>query len=181
MVRVARCSAPLIALALVIQFSFCGCINQRAREALTIQPEALSLRNLQTRRFETKDEALILSAAVDVLQDLGFEIDETESGLGVIVASKNRDATSTPQIVGSIIIGGLSDSPPIYEVEQRIRASLVTRPVEHSSIAVRITFQRTVWNNRGEISTNESLEDPELYRDFFAKLSESIFLAPLQL
>jgi hypothetical protein len=41
---------------------------------------------------------------------------------------------------------------------------------------VRVTFQRTVWNQAGQMTRNESLDDPELYREFFFKLSKSVFL-----
>jgi hypothetical protein len=63
-----------------------------------------------------------------------------------------------------------------HDVEQKIRASVVTKRLGPHSCTVRITFQRTVWNNRGEISKAESLEEPELYQEFFSKLSKSVFL-----
>ena len=158
-----------------------GCINERAKAALTIQPEALELRRLQTRRFETQDEKELLSASLAVLQDLGFELDEAQSELGLIVASKNRDAGSTGQILGAIIIGAAGDTEVTYDVEQKIRASVVTKPIGRAGTNVRVTFQRTVWNNRGAISANESIEDPQLYQEFFYKLSKSVFLTPLDI
>jgi hypothetical protein len=153
-----------------------GCVNEMAKDALTIQPGALELRRIQTRRFETQNEAEILNASLDVLQDLGFEVDETESDLGLIVASKNRDASSTGQIVGAFIIGAAGDSEVTYDVEQKIRASVVTRSLGRAGTSVRVTFQRMVWNNQGAISTNESIEEPKLYQEFFNKLSQAIFL-----
>ena len=154
----------------------CGCVNERAKDALTIQPGALELRRLQTKRFDTQNEAELLHASLDVLQDLGFEVDETESELGLIVASKNRDASSTGQMVGAFIIGAAGDTDITYDVEQKIRASVVTRPLGRAGTSVRVTFQRMVWNNRGAISTNESIEEPQLYQQFFIKLSQAIFL-----
>lgn len=156
--------------------SFVGCANGVAAGALTVQPQALELRRLQTRRFDTGDEQKLLEAALSVLQDLGFEIDETEGALGVLVASKNRDATDTGELIGSFVLGGFTDSHPLYDVEQRIRAAVVTRRISREETSVRVTFQRTVWNNRGEISRNQSLEDPELYREFFFKLGNAMFL-----
>jgi hypothetical protein len=63
--------------------------------------------------------------------------------------------------------------------EQKIRASLVTRPVDGDSVDsyyVRITFQRVVWDSSNEISRIERLESPELYQGFFDKLAKSVFL-----
>lgn len=153
-----------------------GCVNQIAADALTIQPGALELRRLQTKRFETQNEPEVLQASLDVLQDLGFEVDETESDLGLIVASKNRDASSVGGILGAIVIGAAGDTDVTYDVEQKIRASVVTKPLGHAGTSVRVTFQRIVWNNQGAISTNESIEEPQLYQEFFSKLSKSIFL-----
>lgn len=153
-----------------------GCINEMAREALTLQPEALEQRRIQTRRFETTNEHELLTASLEVLQDLGFAVDETEPELGLIVASKNRDASSTGEMIGAFFIGAASDSEVTYNVEQRIRASVVTKGLGKSGTSVRVTFQRIVWNNLGEISANESLEEPKLYQEFFAKLSKSVFL-----
>ncbi len=153
-----------------------GCVVTVPPEALALSPDSYRLRQLQTRRFETKDEMFLLQASLGVLQDLGFEVDESESRLGVIVASKTRDATDAAQIVGSIIIGALSETRVPYDVEQKIRASVVTRPVSLQETAVRITFQRMVWDDEGQVSRAESLEDSELYREFFFKLSKSVFL-----
>lgn len=153
-----------------------GCINEMAREALTLQPEALEQRRIQTRRFETTNEHELLTASLEVLQDLGFAVDETEPDLGLIVASKNRDASSTGEMIGAFFIGAASDSEVTYNVEQKIRASVVTKGLGRSGTSVRVTFQRIVWNNLGEISANESLDEPKLYQEFFAKLSKSVFL-----
>ena len=154
-----------------------GCMNEIAQEALTLQPGALELRRVQTRRFETTNEHQLLTASLEVLQDLGFEVDESESDLGLIVASKNRDATSTGQMLGAFILNATSeDNDVTYDVEQKIRASVVTRPGGKNGTLVRVTFQRIVWDNRGAISGNQSIEDPKLYQEFFVKLSTSVFL-----
>jgi hypothetical protein len=171
-----KCWAIAIAAVFVVGSSLTGCANQVAREALTLQPEALEQRRIQTRRFETQSEHELLTASLEVLQDLGFSVDETEPDLGLIVASKNRDASSTGEMIGAFIIGAAGDTQVSYSVEQRIRASVVTRGLGKSGTSVRVTFQRIVWNNLGEISINESIEEPKLYQEFFAKLSNSVFL-----
>jgi hypothetical protein len=169
-------SLRLIGSLLTLSLVCGGCTNQTAREALTLQPQALELRRIQSRRFETTNEHALLTASLEVLQDLGFSLDETEPDLGLIVASKNRDASSTGEMVGTFLLNTVGDSEATYEVEQKIRASVVTQPVGGAGTRVRVTFQRIVWNNQGAVAKNESIEEPKVYRDFFVKLSNSVFL-----
>ncbi len=153
-----------------------GCVPRVPPEALTLQPEAASLRQLQTRRFDTSNENELLQASLAVLQDQGFELDEAESRLGLLVASKTRDASDAAQIAGKILVAALvSQNVPVDDT-QRIRVSLITRVISPKESTVRITFQRIVWNDMGQISRTESLEDPELYQIFFFKLSKAVFL-----
>ena len=152
-----------------------GCVPKVPKEALSLRPENLEFRQKQSKRFETKDEKQIITAAASLLQDMGFQIDESEVPLGVIVASKQASAEDTGQIVGAIVVGVLFGTPVVYDKEQKIRASLVTRPI-NNQITLRVTFQRTVWNSEGHVARLEAVEDPQLYQDFFNRLSKAVFL-----
>ncbi|MFQ5774168.1 MAG: hypothetical protein ACE5GS_06610 [Kiloniellaceae bacterium] len=160
-----------------------GCQQTIPKEALQLTQESLEQRQAQTRRFDTADEAVLLSASAAVLQDLGFNLDESETALGVIVASKDRDATEAGQVAGAIFMAVLFGASMPIDTVQKIRASLVTRThgERADSTAVRITFQRIIWNNRGQISKTEALTEPELYQEFFEKLSKSVFLEAHQI
>ncbi len=167
----------LIALCLL-----CGCAPRIPKEALELSPESLKNRQLQTRRFDT-DEKTLLSASAAVLQDIGFTIDESETELGTIVCSKRSDATSAGQIVAAILVAALTGAVMPIDKEQFVRASLVTNPTHvedtdktKSRTAVRVTFQRIVTNTQGQVTRRECVNDPEVYREFFEKLSKSLFL-----
>lgn len=155
-----------------------GCAQKIPKEALQLSQESLEQRQAQTRRFNTTDAEEILSASAAVLQDLGFNIDESETRLGLIVGSKERDATEAGQVVGAVILAILFGAVVPVDDEQKIRASLITRPYGDGTewTAVRVTFQRVVWNTEGKVSRSEGLTDPELYQEFFSKLSKSVFL-----
>lgn len=160
-----------------------GCAEKIPAEALRWTPETMGLRQLQTRRFDTNEEKKLLSASAAVLQDLGFTMDESESGVGLIVASKNRSARETGKMVGSILLGvvtAATGSPVLlpWDEKQEIRVSLVTRPHGEDSVntLVRVTFQRVVWNNQEKVSKLEQLTDARMYQEFFEKLSKSVFL-----
>lgn len=157
-------------------FLIVACTQTIPKEALQLKPESLELRQLQTRSFETKDEKQLLIAGAGILQDLGYNIDESETKLGVIVGSKDRDAVEAAQVAGAILIAALGGGSVPIDKSQKIRASLITFPSEGKTTNMRITIQRIVWNTNGQISKTQSIEDPEIYLNFFAKLSKAVFL-----
>ena len=146
--------------------------------ALMLTPESLQQRQMQTRRFETNNEAQILSACAALLQDLGFSIQESETDLGVLLGTKNRSAVDAGQQVAAIAVALLGGGVMATDKEQLMRASVVTRPIGESqnSIAVRVTFQRVVWNTNNQITKQELIHDESIYVEFFQKLSKSVFL-----
>lgn len=157
------------------------------KDALVLSPDSLERRQLQTRRIDGIGEKELLSAAAGVLQDLGFNIDESETRLGVIVASKDRSAITGTQVAGAIVMALLGAYTAIDKT-QKIRVALVTKPAAASdgsaladSHVLRITIQRVVWNTDGQITRIESIEEPEIYRQFFEQLSKSVFLEVQQI
>ena len=57
-----------------------------------ITPEGSRHKALQTRTFETSNEKELLSASAAVLQDLGFQIEESAVDVGILRAAKERGA-----------------------------------------------------------------------------------------
>ena len=169
---------PYFVFALVLSLTLVGC-QVIPKDALKLSSESLEKRTLQTRKYEGISEVDMLSASAGVIQDLGFNIDESETKLGLIVGSKERDATETRQVVGSVLAALFLGASTVIDDEQKLRMSLVVRPVQYNDDSkhfVRVTFQRTVWNTQGQISRVESLDDPEMYQEFFDKLSKAVFL-----
>ena len=185
-------SATLIALGVLF---VAGC-ETLPDNAMALSPDSLQQRQLQTRRVEGIDEKALLAASAGVLQDLGFNIDESETRLGVIVASKKRSAIDTADIVTSslgtlaveivfaLVFGDDEREGDIhFDVTQKIRICVVTRPALDSSgqplqdaQVIRVTVQRLVWDDEGNLTRAESIEDPKVYQKFFDHLSKSIFL-----
>jgi len=153
-----------------LSLSLLACQPRIPRDALALSPESLRDRQLQTRIFETDDEKMLLTASAAVLQDSGYTIEESEVLCGLIVSTRDRDVTEAGGLFCFFCLG----AP--YEQKQKIFASLVTRPLNDKRIAVRITFNHMVWNNQGILVKNERINDPEIYQEFFAKLSKSVFL-----
>lgn len=175
--REARNVKKVQSLFIVSVFLITGC-QTIPKDALTLSPKSLAERQMQTRKYESKDEAKIISVCAGLLQDMGFNLDESETKLGLITCSKMRSAENAGQIAGAILIALLGGGATPVDKKQKMRASVVTRPIgEHESyVAVRVTFQRIVWNTQGQVTKSESIIDPAVYQEFFDKLSKAIFL-----
>lgn len=167
----------IVPLAALLLLGTAACQQGIPREALELSHESLQQRQLQTRRFDTTDEASLLAAGAAVLQDLGYSLDHSDTDAGLIFATKDRDATEAGQVAGAVVMAVLFGVVPAIDNNQKIRVSLVTRPLDHAdATAVRVTFQRFVWNTQGQLSKIEGLGEPELYQEFFERLSQSVFL-----
>ncbi len=157
-----------------------------------LTPETAQHRALQTRMFETSDEKELLSASAAVLQDLGFQLEESSKEVGMLRAAKERGAREYGQEIMqwlTFLLMGITGKPYIIPVDlhQQINATLVTRPSETDSsrFSVRILFHRSIWKGDGNAGDQyippgqqnlEMIVDGEIYQQFFAKLSKSVFL-----
>ncbi len=139
----------------------------------------MAKRQLQMRQYETTDEKQIMTASAGVLQDLGFTVDASETGLGFMAGSKAADATSTGQVVAAVIITilGGGDAYGSCDNNQVLKACVIVKPsLEGKQTVVRVTFQRLVWNKRNQLSRVETVDAPEVYQKFYESLSKAIFL-----
>lgn len=171
-----KLSACLLVNLIILAFIGCQTIP---RDALKLSPESLEKRALQTRKYEGISEKDILSASAGVIQDLGFNIDESETKLGVIVGSKERSALAAGQAVTAILVAAMSGDSASIEKNQKLRVSLVVRPTPKGNDKkhfVRVTFQRMVWDTQGKITRIEGLDQLEIYQEFFDRLSKAVFL-----
>ncbi len=57
------------------------------------QGAQLESRQIQSRQYDTLDKALTMRSVVATLQDLGFTIDQADSDLGVITATRHHQYT----------------------------------------------------------------------------------------
>ena len=158
-----------------------GCV-QMPKDSFVVTPELLKQRQIETRRYDGIKEEDLLIACSNALQDLGFNLDNSETKLGVLTASKQRDAINSGEVVAVILLAMLGGQPGAISKDQTIRVSLVVRPVNDSngkamanSHFVRVTFQRVV--RKTDNSTYaETLRDDKLFQDFYERVSKSVFL-----
>lgn len=164
--------------AVFIVVSLVGCVTVPS-DALVVTPELLQRRQLETRTYTGIKETDMLTASANVLQDMGFNIEESETKLGVITANKEREAAKAGEIIAKVILAAFTGIAIPWGQSQRIRVSLVVRPAPQAKAGdaylVRVTFQRILKQSNGAISL-ETLKEPELYKKFFEKLSKAVFI-----
>ncbi len=160
-----------------------------------LSSDSAARRASETRRFETPDEAELLSASAAVLQDLGFQVTESVRELGFLRAAKERSARERGQEIWRSVIFTISTLGLVtgsntlilvpVDLHQQINASLVTRRADTDAYEVRILFYRVVWQTDGISGDQaippgqqrlERIQDPVLYQQFFARLSKAVFL-----
>jgi hypothetical protein len=160
-----------------------GCATGPPKNLMLPTENALKLREQQSRSYKTTDEAELLSASAALLQDMGFNIDESNKELGILTASKMRSAVNARQQTTAILLtvltaaaGGAPVVTPT-DKEQKMRAGVVVKPLGdgHNTI-IRVTFQRIVYTTAGTVSTQEMLGTDQIYTEFFDKLSKAVFL-----
>lgn len=158
-----------------------GCVTIPP-DTFVVTPALLEQRQLETRRYDGIKEEGLLTASTNLLQDLGFNLENSETKLGVLTASKQRDATNWKEILAAIVVASLGGGSMPVSKDQTIRVALVVRPVIASdgkfmenNHFVRVTFQRLV-RRTDNSQYAETLRDPQLYQDFYERLSKSVFL-----
>ena len=111
-------------------------------------------------------------------------MDESETKLGLVSASKKADATNAGQVflagladVLSALGGNPSNASARCDATQVVKACVIVKPsLEGDKMVVRITCQRIVWNVSGQINRVETINEPDIYQKFFESLSKAIFL-----
>ncbi len=152
--------------------------NRAALQIGAPPANAAEIRERQTARFQVNSEERLLVEATQVLQDLGFTVEESAPRFGVLAGTKDRDAVEVPQVVGQIALAiGFAllgaQYNPVWDTDQVIRATLSTRPLGPGEVSLRVSFERIVTNNQGA-SRVEQLTAPEFSTGFFEQVRSGL-------
>jgi hypothetical protein len=154
----------------------------------------LQVREYQTRTFDTPDAKLVMKAMLNVLQDDGYVVRNAVVELGLITAAKEVDLAPGRGVSGGDVFGGLGSvifggrggivvgpqtSPAYRKTEVREFTGNVSEFGDQTK--VRVSLQRKVLDNRGQVVEVEPIEDLEFYQDFFSRMDKGLFLQKEQL
>ena len=99
------------------------------KDAFRLTESSVQARQIQSRSFNTSNETELLAVGIATLQDLGYQIDESEKLLGVITASKDADATAALQIAGAVALALLGGKASVDD-HQKITVSFVNASIQ---------------------------------------------------
>lgn len=156
----------------------------------TPPPTQLEVREYQTRTFDTADTALVMKAMLNVLQDDGFVVKNAVVDLGLITAQRESDLAPGRSGagggfggLGGIVIGGTGPGGVVIGSQSEntfskteVRDFTGNVSAFGQQTKVRVSFQRKVLDNRGQVVEVEPISDLDTYQRFFSRMDKSLFL-----
>ncbi len=179
------CKARWLALFAVSLLGACATTGI-PEDALRLPGSTLDVRAIQTQTVTAPSETAILAAAIALLQDMEYNIDQIEKSLGVITASKVTDADSASQKTGLFILdmlcaismSGGCDAKSKASDEQHLTVTMVVLPslARSGEYVTRITIQGVLYNKAEQVLLLERIDDAEIYQQIFDNLRKAIYI-----
>ncbi len=144
-------------------------------DQMTVAELQTQLQKLDPTRFDQLNESDLMNSR-RLVRHLEIALAQMENQA---IAQVTQEAGSTAGKAAIIFLAALGGGPAVYDTEQKIYTTLVsTKSRESEGHNVRVRFARIIWNNMNEARI-ESIDEPEIYQDFFDKLSQSLFLTAM--
>ena len=137
----------------------------------------LEIREFQTRDYDTSDVKMVMKSLLNVLQDDGYIVGTASMELGLLSASKEVNIENKGEAVIMTILGGQHAR---WTKQSRLLCS--GNVTEMGKVTkVRVNFQLKTFDNKGAMIDVKTIEDPQFYQEFFAKVDKGIFIGKQKL
>jgi len=133
----------------------------------------LQVRQMQTREYDIRDSDRAVKAVLDVLQDEGFIPREVNARVGYVYAVKEVDIEDSHEKFWANFWHNRRDAQWRKDSVIECAANVTSRP---PGIRVRLTFQVKIMDNHGQVQSVDTVHEPRVYQDFFARVDKGIFL-----
>ena len=161
----------------MLSLTACQNPNALAMKIGAMPSNAAAMREAEIRQLDATDQVVLLSDITQALQDLGFTVSESSAALGVVTGTKQRDAEESGQVAGQIaltvafaLLG--TAYVPVWDKVQKINITTTVAPgLRPQQFAVRVSFDRYIWNNQGKLWKTELIQDRAVYQEFFERMS----------
>jgi hypothetical protein len=119
----------------------------QSESLLRLNQSSLEHRQLQVREFES-DQKTLIHACINILQDIGFKIDNTDSQLGLIQGSRVIEDVEEKGLLSfitkiSALFANALGKQTLPQNETKVLASIVVGPTLSNSKVVRVSFIKT--------------------------------------
>jgi hypothetical protein len=169
-----------LSIALALQLAACAAST---RSELPGPPQApLELRQVQTRTFDTTDARLVLKAALNVLQDEGFVIQQAEFELGIVTAvtewrsGQRSQGLRVLKWVAALPTYGASLLLPTGRDEFSAVEAVVNVNADAGRTRVRVSMVTKVRDDKGAVRRVSPVDDPLAYQRILAGLDKAVYL-----
>jgi hypothetical protein len=141
-----------------------GCVTLPGGEAF-FDPVTLEQRQVQTRLYDSSDGARVLQASIALLLDNGFQINQADNRLGWVHAYK-------------VVRWKSGQGDPFVHWLGVFYATVVTGAAigQPDVTRVRVTFHGADYSKPQAAGDFHLVETPEIYQEFFNRLSSVLFL-----
>ncbi len=148
----------------------------RNNEAIEITPEELI--KIQTNCYENLTGLKVMKAAINILQDDFYFIEDSDSQMGFIRATRELDIKdkhiNTKQEFGcSKKFFGIKRLFPFFPSYARTEANINVTS-ENNKTIVRVTFRKKVFNLYDATIKTREVKDPNYYTNFYSKLDKAL-------
>ncbi len=179
------CAAPLLTPVIQGALSVGKASGEQAKKDANKKPELTQLqtRELQTRSYETEDTTKVLQIALAVLQDDGFVVQNANTDIGLLSASKSLHEVGVDDMETAFAKGFFGLGSVTSQEFSTVQSTVTVTPFGKKT-RVRLSVRLSSTEIGGLSGANvkyESVTDPEFYQEFFTKLEKGIFIEQQQL
>lgn len=133
----------------------------------------LQIRQMQTRSFDIREPKRAVKAILNVLQDEAYIPKQVDADMGFVYAAKEMDLEDTRERFWARFWHGRQDA--IWRKNSIIECAANVTEL-HNGMRVRLNFQVKVFDNKGQVLSVETIDDPRFYQDFFSRVDKGIFI-----
>jgi hypothetical protein len=133
----------------------------------------LRIRQMQTRSFAVEDSQRAVKAVLDVLQDEGFIPREVDADVGYIYAVRELDIEDDRERFRAKFWQGRKEATWRKNAVVECAANVTRRP---GGVRVRLSFQEKSLDNKGQVISIVTVDDPVYYQRFFTRVDKGMFI-----
>ena len=138
----------------------------------------LGARAPQTRSYEKANRRAVLTALVQGLQDVGFQIAQVDFEAGFVSANAERiEGRTAPGVLKALFWPYALAFPGLFgRRTHTVVEATGTVADESAAQRVRIVCRTKVLDEAGTVRRLQDVDDPKFYQDLFAQIDKALFL-----